>query len=97
MGTTKKANFFNMTAWGKTAEAMEKNVRKGTKIVVECEANQNSYTDKNGNKVNAIDFRVISWEFAESKSSQQSAPKPMPDNDGFMNIPDNIDEDNPFN
>ena len=96
-GDNKKANFFNMTAWGKTAEAMEKNVRKGTKIVVECEANQNSYTDKNGNKVNAIDFRVISWEFAESKSSQQSAPKPMPDNDGFMNIPDNIDEDNPFN
>ena len=76
---------------------MEKNVRKGTKIVVECEANQNSYTDKSGNKVNTIDFRVISWEFAESKSSQQSAPKPAPDNEGFMNIPDNIDEDNPFN
>ena len=92
-GDNKKANFFNMTAWGKTAEAMEKNVRKGTKIVVECEANQNSYTDKNGNKVNTIDFRVISWEFAESKPSQQSVPEPAPDN----NIPDNIDEDNQFN
>ena len=76
-----------------------KEIKNG--MVVHCktqeEANQNSYTDKNGNKVNAIDFRVISWEFAESKSSQQSAPKPAPDNEGFMNIPDNIDEDNPFN
>ena len=57
-GDNKKANFFNMTAWGKTAEAMEKNVRKGMKIVVECEANQNSYTDKNGNKVNIPSYLI---------------------------------------
>ena len=96
-GDNKKANFFNMTAWGKTAEAMEKNVRKGTKIVVECEANQNSYTDKNRNKVNAIDFRVISWEFAESKPSQQSMQQSAADIEDCMSVWDNIDQDKQVN
>lgn len=99
-GDNKKTNFFNLTAWGKTAETMEKLVKKGTKILVHCEPTQNQYTDKNGNKVNTVDFRVLNFEFCESKNNQQGNNNPPPaprDNDGFMNIPDGIDEELPFN
>lgn len=95
----KRTDFFNMTAWGKTAEIMGKYVPKGTKIIVECEARQNNYTDRNENKVNTVYFTVLNFEFAESKNASQSErPKPAPqtDSDGFMNIPDGIDSGLPF-
>lgn len=96
----KRTDFFNMTAWGKTAETMEKYVPKGTKIIVECEARQNNYTDRNGNKVNTVDFTVLNFEFAESKNASQSErPKttPQTDSDGFMAIPTDIENELPFN
>lgn len=101
-GDNRKTNFFNMTAWGKTAEALEKYAPKGTKLILECQAVQNQYTDKNGNKVNTVDFTVLNFEFCESKNASQqseSRPQPMPqtDSDGFMAIPDGIDEELPFN
>lgn len=97
----KRTDFFNMTAWGKTAETMEKYVPKGTKIILECEARQNNYTDRNGNKVNTVDFTALNFEFAESKNANQSeipqaAQKNNVDSDGFMQIPDDMDE-LPFN
>lgn len=101
-GENKKTNFFNMTAWGKTAETLEKYAPKGTKLVLECQAVQNQYTDKNGSKVNTVDFTVLSFEFAESKNASQqgeSRPQqqPQPSNgDGWMNIPEGIDSELPF-
>lgn len=95
----KRTDFFNMTALGKTAETMEKYVPKGTKIIVECEARQNNYTDRNGNKVNTVDFTVLNFEFAESKNASQSErpqAAPQTDSDGFMSIPDGIDSELPF-
>ena len=96
----KKTNFFNCTIFGKQAEAFEKYVPKGTKVLLECEANQNQYTDKNGNKVNSVDFIVKSFEFCESKSQSNSQPQSTPasnDND-WLNIPDNLDDSSlPFN
>lgn len=97
----KRTDFFNMTAWGKTAETMEEYVPKGTKILVECEARQNNYTDRNGNKVNAVDFTVLNFEFCESKNANQGerpqvSQKNNVDSDGFMQIPDGMDE-LPFN
>ena len=50
-GKNKKANFFNMVAFGKVAETVEKYLRKGTKILAECEASQNQYTKQDGTKV----------------------------------------------
>ena len=107
-GDKKKTNFFNCTIFGKQAEAFERYVPKGTKVLLECEANQNQYTDKNGNKVNSVDFIVKSFEFCESKSTSQNAnnqmraspsnsPEYMSSGDGFMNIPVGIDEELPFN
>jgi len=70
-GENRKANFFNMIAWNKSAEALEKFVPKGTKIAVECEAHQDVFNDQNGNKINTVTFQVKSWEFAQSKGEMQ--------------------------
>lgn len=93
------ADFINCVAFGKTAEVMEKYVRKGTKIAVVGHIQTGSYTNKDGQKVYTTDVMVDELEFCESKSSQsqsnsQSAPTPSPD--GFMTVPDGADEELPF-
>ncbi len=103
-GDRKKTSFFNCVAFKNSAESMEKYVKKGTKIIVQAEAQQNVYTDRNGNKRIDINFVVQSWEFAESKndgaerSNNVVTPPPAPvGSDGFMNIPYGIDEELPLN
>ena len=97
-GDKKKTSFFNCAIFGKQAEAFERYVPKGTKVLLECEANQNQYTDKNGNKVNSVDFIVKSFEFCESKSQSNSQPQPTHSNDNsWMNIPDGVEDSLPFN
>lgn len=94
-GDKKKTNFFNCTIFGKQAEAFEKYVKKGTKVLLECEANQEQYKDKNGNDVNTVSFIVRNFEFAESKSAagQQASSS----SDGFMSVPDGLEDELPFN
>lgn len=95
-----KANFINCVAFGKTAEVVEKHCMKGTKLIITGEWTTGSYKNKDGNTVYTNDCNVSKLEFAESRSSgnRQNEPRPMPtDNDGFMNIPDGIDEELPFN
>lgn len=100
-GENKKTSFFNMTAFKQHAENMEKLIRKGQKIMVQCEAQQNDYTDRDGNKRTSINFIVRSWEFCESKGqapAEQTPPAtPKTDSDGFWSIPDGIAEELPFN
>ena len=81
--------------------------RKGTKFVVEGRIQTGSYTNKDGQKVYTTDVVVENAEFAESKSAASGnaggfapADRPAPSQaagDGFMNIPDGIDEELPFN
>ena len=94
------ADFINCVAFGKAGEFAEKYLKKGTKIAVVGRIQTGSYTNKDGQKVYTTDVVVEEQEFAESKNSgssdnNQSAPanKDM----GFMNIPDRIDEELPFN
>ena len=96
------ADFFLITALGKQGEFVEKYLRKGTKILMEGEIRNNNYTNKDGVMVYQNQIVATSIEFAESKSSQSNnndyQPQPSPqDNDGFMNIPDGIEEELPFN
>lgn len=99
-GDKKKTNFFNCTVFGKQAETMQKYVSKGRKILIECEAQQNSYTDKNGNKVNTVDFKVLNFEFCEGKGAEgDNTPTPQEPNfnpNGFMNIPEGLEDELPF-
>lgn len=96
-------DFINCVAFGKAGEFAEKYLHKGTKIAIVGRIQTGSYTNKDGVKIYTTDIVVEEHEFAESKSSQgddggyQQRPTPMPDGDGFMNIPDGIDEELPFN
>lgn len=96
------ADFVNCVSFGKSAEFAEKYFRKGTKILVSGRIQTGSYTNKDGNKVYTTDVVVEEQEFAESKSQNQNqntqtTASPMTGNsDGWMNIPDGIDESLPF-
>ena len=105
-GDETTADFFNCTAFGKQGEFVEKYLKKGTKIVVIGRIQNDNYTNKDGQKVYSVQIMVEEIEFAESKASSQSnagndgSAQPQmgePDADGFMNIPDGIDNSLPFN
>ena len=98
------ADFINCVAFGKTAEFIEKYFFKGTKMVLEGRIQTGSY-EKEGQRIYTTDVVVEQVEFAESKASSDNsgyvpANRPSPSGaagDGFMNIPDGIDEELPFN
>ena len=98
-------DFIGCVAFGRNAEFIEKYFRQGTKALITGRIQTGSYTNKDGQKVYTTDVVVEDQEFAESKSAQsesgfQSASRAQPSaaiGDGFMNIPDGIDEEFPFN
>lgn len=100
-----EADFFNCTAFGKQAEFTERYLKQGTKMVVVGRIQNDNYTNKEGQKVYSTQIMVDELEFAESKASNnesgyQPTSRPAPSQavgDGFMNIPDGIDEELPFN
>ena len=97
------ADFIGCVAFGKSAEFAEKYLKKGTKVIVEGRIQTGSYTNKDGEKVYTTDVIVSTHEFAESKRGLSEEDKDARDNalvsgtDGFMNIPDGIEEELPFN
>lgn len=97
-GDTVTADFFNCTAFGKQGEFVEKYLKQGTKIVVIGRIQNDNYTNKDGQKVYSVQIMVEEIEFAESKAAGQSQQNDsMPPTDGFMNIPDGIENELPFN
>lgn len=97
------ADFIPCVAFGKSAEFVEKYCKKGTKLAVVGRIQTGSYTNKDGQKVYTTDVMIEEQEFAESKASQQggqknTAPQQKEEAgmDGFMNIPDGIEESLPF-
>ena len=88
------ADFINCVAFGRAGEFAEKYFKQGIRIVVSGRIQTGSYTNRDGVKVYTTDIIVESQEFAESKSS--SRPTETPDDNGFMNIPDGLDEELPF-
>lgn len=93
------ADFINCIAFAKLGEFAEKYLKKGMKILVTGRVQVDSYTNRDGQKVYTTQIMVEEQEFAESKSQSQSQTqsKPAPSDNGFMNIPDGIDEELPFN
>lgn len=104
-----EADFFNCTAFRKTAEFVEKYLHKGTKVVLDGEINNDNYTNKEGQKVYGTRIIVNQIEFAESKAASQGGAAHIPSGDlgpaaepvsgsgdGFMSIPDGVDEELPF-
>jgi single-strand DNA-binding protein len=95
-----ESDFINCIAFGKAGEFAEKYLKKATKICISGRIQTGNYTNKDGQKVYTTDVVVEEHEFTESKSSSQSQKDsyaPSDIGDGFMNVPDGIDEELPFN
>lgn len=101
-GDQQSADFINCVAFGKNGEFAEKYLKQGIKIAVTGRIQTGSYTNKEGQKIYTTEVVVEEHEFAESKSSSQSgsqnsAPSSPPETaEGFMNIPEGINDSLPF-
>ena len=102
------ADFFNCTCFGRQGEFCEKYLRKGTKVVIVGRIQNDNYTNKDGQQVYSVRIMVDEIEFAESKAASSGngtagnggngqAGSAAGAGDGFMQIPDGIDEELPFN
>ena len=90
-GKEDKADFFNVTAFNKTAQFAEKYLKKGTKIALSGRLQLDEYTNKDGQKVTNVSIVAEEVEFCESKKTDDK-PK-----DGFMDVPKDLGEELPFN
>ena len=94
------ADFINCVSFSHNAEFAEKYFRQGIRIVIIGRIQTGSYTNREGRKVYTTDIVVEEQEFAEGKKETGSKPKgqqaPSEDANGFMNIPEGIDEELPF-
>lgn len=97
------ADFIRCIAFGKQGEFAEKYLHKGIKVAIEGRIQTGSYKDKDGKTVYTTDVIVERHEFTEPKAAQMqndaqenTQERPQTDNDGFMNIPEGIEEELPF-
>ena len=106
--TTKKqdeqsADFISCVAFSKAAEFAEKYFRQGMRVLVSGRLQTSSYTNREGQKIYTTDVILDSQEFADSKGDSTEAKgkrrrEANVDADGFMNIPDGVDDEGlPFN
>lgn len=92
------ADFIRCVAFNKSAEFAEKYFYKGIKIAITGRIQTGSYTNRDGQTVYTTDVVVENQEFCESRNASSSAAPSTPDSaDRFMNIPDGIDDELPFN
>ena len=103
------ADFIPCVVFGRSAEFAEKYFRQGMRVSISGRIQTGSYSNKEGVKVYTTEVIIEDQEFAESRAEseanrgafhQAAAPAPSPSvdaGDGFMNIPDGIDEELPFN
>ena len=84
-----KTDFFNCSAFGKTAEFIEKYISKGNRIAI-CGTLQNEQYEKDGKKLTATKIIVDEIDFADSKKEAQKSEE------DFVSIQEGIDGDLPF-
>lgn len=85
------ADFVPCVCWEKAADFAERFLHKGMKIAIEAHVQTGSYKDKDGKTVYTTDFIVERHEFCERKGEE------APAKEEWLNVPDNIVEDLPFN
>lgn len=93
------ADFIPCVAFGKQAEFIEKYFKKGMRISYSGRIQTGSYTNRDGQKVYTTNVVIEEAEFCESKNQTQKAEtkEEVKTDDGFVNLPDGIDEELPFN
>lgn len=91
------ADFISCVAFGKTAEFLEKYIKKGMRIALNGRIQTGSYTNKDGVKIYTTDVIAENVEFCESKKDGEEKRDDIPKfDDGFMNIPEDISAEIPF-
>lgn len=98
----KKADFFNITAFGKKAETLSQYFHQGSQIVIYCHPQQEQYTKQDGTKVDTVSFILDEFDFVDTRAeggitqnqNTQPAPEPTPQgySDGFMDVDLSSDE-----
>lgn len=98
------ADFINCVAFDRAGEFAEKYFRQGQRVLVVGRIQTGSYTNKDGQKVYTTDVVIEEQEFADSRNSNNGNQQPQNQGfsstgsgDGFMNIPDGVDDGVPFN
>ena len=91
-GEEKQTDFFNISAFGKTAEFISKYFHKGSKVLITGRLQSDSYTDKNGNKSTTVSIVVEEVDFCEAKGE---TTEQKPENN-FLNVPEGLVEELPF-
>ena len=93
-----ETDFIKCVALGKNAEFISKYFGQGSMICVMGRIQTGSYTNQEGQKVYTTELKVEKAHFTGEKRQDGQRPEPQAaNNDGFMNIPDGIDEVLPFN
>ena len=88
------ADFINCVAFGKAGEFAGKYFTKGMRVAVSGRIQTGSYNNKDGVKIPTFEIVVDNQEFAQSKGEQEERPQPAPD--GFVYVPEGLDEELPF-
>ena len=112
-GNGQTADFISCVAFGRTGEFVEKYAKKGMKFDVAGRIQTGSYQNKDGQTVYTTDVVVEEIEFGESRNAAgvntgdfdmpaggnggNAGQAAQPMDDGFMNVPDEIDDELPFN
>lgn len=71
-GEERQADFFNVTAWGKTGEFCSKYFKKGQEILIEGRLENRSWEDDQGQKHYATDIIAEQVEFCGSKKDNET-------------------------
>lgn len=89
------ADFFGCVAFNKNATLLEKYFHKGSRVGISGRLQNNNYKDRDGNMIYKTEISVADIDFCEDRNATAPAPAPKQDK-GFMDIPDNIEEEMPF-
>lgn len=95
----RQTDFFPVLAFGKNAEFCEKYLKKGSRVIVRGHMEQDKYTNKDGNEVRDWKLMLDEIDFGESKKDDSAKPEEKADapaEEGYMELPDGVDDVFPF-
>ena len=91
----RQTDFFNLTAFGKTAEFCGKYFKKGGQVLVEGRIQNRTWEDQTGAKRYATDYVVEDTYFADSKrdnsGSNNDVSSELPSDGEYITIDDTTD------
>ena len=90
-----ETDFIPAVAFGKNAEIVEKYLHKGSHILTRGRMQNNNYEREDGQRVYGLQFVAEHIEFLDKKP-ETGVPDVSCDENGFMNIPDGIEDEVPF-